>query len=196
MTRTDTVDRIKLKVCSDCIAEEYLSQHVRKSGIQDQCDFCDQASFAISIDDISILVEYAIAEHFNRTLDQPEGAEMWLAKEGMWERRGEPIKDIIVDYANVSDDIAEKILIAIQDRTWDKEAAEMGEENPFDDEAHYEEKGPDDWELMSNWGNFENSIKTESRYFNRQAEIFLDEIFQHVQIFVPFGSSNISTLAA
>jgi hypothetical protein len=53
----------------------------------------------------------------------------------------------------------------------------MHEEDPFGQEAHYTERGVNDAESQAGWLYFEESLKTESRYFNRAAEDILTRIF-------------------
>jgi len=55
----------------------------------------------------------------------------------------------------------------------------LGEENPFDSEAYYDEQGSgEDHELHASWSNLEASLKTEVRLFNRAAEGTLHKVFE------------------
>ena len=56
----------------------------------------------------------------------------------------------------------------------------MGEENPFEEDAQYEEKGVDDYESTAEWRRFEESLMSEGRYFNRTAEDILRSTFENL----------------
>ncbi|MCH7501445.1 MAG: RES domain-containing protein [Nitrospinae bacterium] len=176
------IEEIKAqKVCVLCIDEEYLSKEISKTGIEAQCNYCEHESNVISMEEFSIKVEEAIDTHFVRTPVDPVDYEWVLAKEGKWERHGEPINGVISDYAEISEEIAEDVRKIIDYRTYDYDALKMGEENPFDEDAHYEERGPNDFELQGKWAAFERSIKNESRFFSRFAQNTLDTIFANVK---------------
>ena len=105
-----------------------------------------------------------------------------MIKEGDydWERKGEPIVDIIQEYAHIEPEPAEDIRSVLEDRHYDRESMEMGEEGLFDEDAHYAEADVDDAESQAGWLHFEESLKTEARYFSRTAEWTLKDIFEGI----------------
>jgi hypothetical protein len=56
----------------------------------------------------------------------------------------------------------------------------MGEETEFSEEAYYEEKGADHSKWESEWRRFEESLKTEARFFNQSAVAHLASLFKDV----------------
>jgi hypothetical protein len=58
--------------------------------------------------------------------------------------------------------------------------AQMGEEGPFDDDTHYQEAGIDDHEFAAQWEEFEQSLKTQTRFFNNSAQAILDMLFEGI----------------
>lgn len=105
-----------------------------------------------------------------------------MSKEGDydWEREGDPVVDIIGFYAVINPKPAEDIREVLEDRHSDKERDEMGEEGPFDKEAHYAERDVDDAESQAGWFQFEKNLKSQARYFSRSAEETLKSIFEGV----------------
>ncbi len=51
------------------------------------------------------------------------------------------------------------------------------EEQKFDAEAQYQEKGPDDSKWMAEWRRFETQLKTKTRFFSRDASATLASFF-------------------
>ena len=60
----------------------------------------------------------------------------------------------------------------------DRDSELMGYENPFEEEAHYAESEVDDRESQAGWRHFEDSLKTEARYFSRTGEETLEVNFR------------------
>lgn len=56
----------------------------------------------------------------------------------------------------------------------------MGEECPFSDDSHYVEKDAGHGEFLMLWNNFEQGLKTQSRFFSPSAKLILDQIFEDV----------------
>ncbi|HBB88343.1 MAG TPA: hypothetical protein DC047_12080 [Blastocatellia bacterium] len=134
-----------------------------------------------SIEQLADEIEHALEEHYYRTSTEPSGYEYMRINEfgDDWERKGYPIADVIADCAEITADSAEDIRSVLFDRHDDFELATMGEENPFDEEAQYEEtEDVDDAESQAGWAHFEKSLKTEGRYFNRSAEATLASLFE------------------
>ena len=105
-----------------------------------------------------------------------------MMKEGDydWERQGDRVVDLIGQYAEVEPQPAEDIQNVLSSRNFDKELAEMGEEQPFDDDAHYDKSGVDDAESQAGWLRFEQVLKTEGRFFSSVAEATLTSIFNGI----------------
>jgi hypothetical protein len=126
-------------------------------------------------------IETAFSEHFERTSAEPSGWEYAMRNEGSaWDREGDEVVNVIADAAEIDAAPAEDIRVVLYDRNYDRERAEMGDEGPFDAEACYVEKGPDDIQFQLEWSAFENGLKTEARFFSRSAEATLGVIFEGI----------------
>ena len=75
----------------------------------------------------------------------------------------------IANAAEVSEKIAEDAQRILEERHADFDSAAMGEECEFDSDSYYEEKRANDADLQHSWVNFENRLKTQSRFFNNHS---------------------------
>jgi hypothetical protein len=157
------------RICSECIGEAFLSAEVNQDGTHETCAYCDKPGKTISIDELAERTQGVLEEHFYVTSQDSSRFDD--------ERSGEPIVDVIADAAHIDEDPATHVQQVLEHDNYDHEAAKMQEENPFEEGAHYKEKGPQTYELSAEWSDFETSLKTESRLFNREAEAALDSVF-------------------
>ena len=181
MTDRADIDTKLRRLCSDCVGESYLREKIRLRGAGGVCFYCgEEDRLTFSIEQVADEIEIAIQEHYYCTDSEPSGYEYMMINEldYDWERKGYPIADVIADAAEVTSDAAEDIRSVLFDRHDDFERATMGEENPFDQDAQYEEKDVDDAESQAGWAHFEKSLQTEGRFFNRSAEATIASVFE------------------
>lgn len=182
---TDRVDELEPEdrhLCFECVGEAFLSAEIQKNGRDDVCFYCEREGKTLSIGEIADRIERAVDQHFYHTPTEPSALEYAMIKEGDydWERKGEPLVDIIQEYAHIEPEPAGDIRSVLEARHYDRESIEMGEEGPFDEDAHYAEADVDDAESQAGWLHFEESLKTEARYFSRTAEWTLKDIFEGI----------------
>lgn len=176
----ETTEVASRRICYDCVQEEYLSNEIQKTGETAECNYCQETQKTFSIDNMADEIEAAFERHYFRTSIDPSGHEYALQKEGLWERAGEPIGFAISESAEIDEEPAEDIRQILDYRTYDHELAQMGEEHPFEEEAQYEPKSPDDIEFQLEWAVFERGIQTESRFFSKSGQGVLNSIFGEV----------------
>jgi hypothetical protein len=127
-------------------------------------------------------IEGAFDAHFRRTSTEPNDFEYMMLRDKEsnydWARHGEEIVWAIANAAEVDEKIATDVQQFLGERHSDYEMAKMGEECEFASDSYYESKGPNDIELRENWRYFEESLKTETRFFNRYAEATLAGVFE------------------
>jgi hypothetical protein len=168
-------------VCFACVGDSFLSGSIKGSTEQHTCSYCHTTREVISIEAFADEIEGAFNRHYRRTATEPDDYEYMLLRDKEssydWERHGEPVVDAIANAAEVDETIAEDAQRILGDRHSDFDAAAMGEECEFDGDSYYEEKGASDADLQHSWVSFEHSLKTESRYFNREAEAVLTSLF-------------------
>lgn len=168
------------RLCSECVGEEFLSAKIMNDGEQITCFYCGVAGKTFSIDELADEIETAIGEHFHQSPTEPSALEYSLIKESdhIWHRDGEPLAEVIGWSAEVDEAPAEDICAVLEERHSDMELAKMGEESPFDSDSYYVEKSINDQEYILQWKYFENSLKSEARFFSRTAEATLASIFE------------------
>jgi hypothetical protein len=180
---TSDDDEIEHKcVCFACAGEAHLSDRIHAAGKKQTCSYCGETLEAISIEELADHIEGAFDRHYQRTSTEPDDYEFMLQRDREssyeWERHGDPIKYAIVNAADVTEKIAEDVQQILEERYADFDADAMGEETPFAGDSYYEEVKADDVDLRHEWRNFENSLKTESRFFNKGAEAVLAALFE------------------
>ncbi len=173
---TEIKDR---RLCSGCIGEAFLRAEIEKEGESDTCHYCGNQGLTISIDEMADRIETVFEQHYQCTATEPSSMEYAMIKEGDYggEREGEPVVYAIGSAAEIDEAPAEDIRRVLEDRHGDFERDQMGEEGPFDEGSHYIEKEVDDIELQEDWRYFEDSLKTEARFFNGSAEAILKRVF-------------------
>lgn len=182
MRNVEASELEKQRICSSCIGEAFLKAEVDRVGESAECAYCEKKGRTISIGELADYIASAFEDHFERTPTEPDGFEYAALKDPendyQWERKGDPVTYVIGDVAQIDEEPAEDVRVVLSERDYDVEDAKMGEESPYDEEAHYEEKAPEDYELRADWSYFQQSLKTETRFFNREAEGILDSIFK------------------
>jgi RES domain/HEPN/RES N-terminal domain 1 len=177
-TDDDTEEKF---VCHACVGDSFLSDSIQQRGEQHACSYCQTTQEAISIEDLADEIEGAFDRHYRRTSTEPNDYEHMMLRDKDsnydWDRHGEPVVDAIATAAEINDTIAEDVQRILEDRHADFDSAAIGEECEFDGDSYYEEKRASDADLQHSWVSFENSLKTQSRYFNREAEAVLTSLF-------------------
>lgn len=182
MKFSDDVDDLKAyRICPDCVGESYLSAKIEKSDERDTCTYC-QAKDAptISVEELADEIAGAFERHYEQRSTEPDGIEYAMSKEFGWSRHGDLVADVIAEAAEIDGDPAEHVRLILEHENEDFERAQMGEEGPFDDDTHYQEAGIDDHEFAAQWEEFEQSLKTQTRFFNNSAQAILDMLFEGI----------------
>jgi hypothetical protein len=169
------------RICHECVGETFLSDEIEQQGQIASCAYCGQTRQSYSIEEMADRIETAFEDHYRRTSDQPDSWQQSLLADREssyeWERSGEPVVDAIESAAEVPRGAAEDIQTVLDDRHGDFESAAMGEETEFAGDSYYEEKGPSDFEWQEEWRAFEQSLKTEARFFSRSGAVHLASVF-------------------
>jgi len=171
-------DTEEIRVCYECIGDDFLKKEVRSKGKQAVCSYCEKELETITIKSLAEQVHAIIEEHFSLTSDQPSPLEYAMSKESDWdwERAGDPVDQIIAEIANLEEEIAKDIQEHLSAQ-FGYPTIEYWEEDPYGDDAQYEKRKIDDWQFRESWSFFCREIKTRSRFFSRYAQNALKEIF-------------------
>jgi len=170
-------------VCADCIGEDYLADLITRSGTPAMCYYCSINGQTITIEELSEHVEQAFDQHYVRTASEPEGYEYYVQREtGNWARSGEPVAEVIAQMLVTDEAIAEDVREVLDDKTSDWDGITCGEEQPFSDEAHYEETTfVDHTSISEEYRQFEAVIIEQARYFSPETRRFLGSLFGELE---------------
>jgi RES domain len=176
------ISQLKTKrICSDCVDEPCLEDQI---ATHDQCSYCGQPGQTFTIAEMADRIETAFEQHYERTSDQPSYLELMMLKDKElnyeWEREGFPTIYAISGAALIREQPARDIQEVLSDRYADWESMQIGDETEFDAGACYAEKGPNPREWQAQWFLFEEKLKTENRFFSRDAAATLEMIFKDI----------------
>lgn len=164
----------KRRICRGCIGEAYLRDHLEWQSTPDGgCHYCDETDETVALTELADWIDAAFAEHYEQTPTEPEPIE----ERDNWERRGQRTTLAIQEASEIDVGPAEDVRRILEARHYDRHSVKAGEETPFDDDAHYELKEPDDFDLDLDWQNLEHDLKTGTRFFSRIATIAFETIF-------------------
>jgi hypothetical protein len=171
---TERDDSDETYICHGCIGDPFLKKEVRRDGRERECHFCGKTRVAWPLEELAERVQHVIGEHFRITPSDPRDEGFAYDKDMDWERRGDPVADIIAEIAGLESEPAE----AIRERLSESfDAFAGGYEDPFGSDTHYEEGRPDTHGFRESWEFFRQEIRTRSRFFGRHAQRALEEIF-------------------
>ena len=178
MFRIDPEEQV---VCASCIGDDYLKRQVDTEE-QWSCSYCSQPGHTVSIAELASIMDRAFENHYALVDDQPSAFErVWMREKFGPGYEGDPVTFVISDAAGVEETIAEDIRKVLEEEHFDFESAKMGERNPFAEEAHYVALRPDDIEYRHSWFQFENDLKTKTRFFSVAAQETLCDVFQDIK---------------
>lgn len=173
-------DAEEIKICTQCINDSYLKNEIEENHQPGTCSYCGMSGNEVSLQDLGDRVHGVLDEQFYPTATHPEGIDYTLAKEGLWERGGSPVAEVIGDIAGLDYKIAEDIREYLSDVHGYIEVKEGGED-PYADDAQYEQQGPDSLNFHDTWESFSQQVRWRSRFFSQYAEVDLDSIFGNLE---------------
>jgi hypothetical protein len=164
------------KVCIGCIGDSFLREEVRESAAEGTCSYCENDDRVVALEDLAHHIHEVLQAQFDLTSSEPVGYDYYLAKEGRWNRPGDPVAVVIADMAGLDEEISEDIREHLSG-IYGYRARKDGEEDPYGYEAQYEERGPNDYNFHDTWEGFCQRLKWRSRFFSEYAEEDLNSIF-------------------
>jgi hypothetical protein len=170
------------RVCDECIGERYVSQLITSTGTTAVCDYCLAEAPTLSVGELGSCVEHAIGQHFVLTAREPEGFDYYVQREtGVWDRRGDSVADVIARILEADEQVADEIRECLDDRTSDWDSVAIGEEQPFETDAYYEEASRvDHSKLSEQYRHFERLVTEEARYFSPESRLILGSLFERL----------------
>lgn len=172
------------RICYGCVGEAYLAKQIEKDGQPGVCAYCGDTLACITVEELADRIETAFDHHYVRTDNYPDSwQERAMAdreSDYVWEREGQPVAEAIEEAASIPSDAASDVQEILDNRHGDFDSAAMGEETEFSGDAHYEVKGASARAWHEEWRSFEQSLKTEARFFSRSAAELLARVFGQI----------------
>ncbi|WP_198118382.1 RES family NAD+ phosphorylase [Massilia rhizosphaerae] len=175
-------------ICFECIGESYLSEQTRLFGEKGkECSYCGEEDTSVfPIEYIADHVSTVFDHSYSLTPNEPNAYESMLLADDEndydWEREGEAPIDIVADIVNVSYEIAEDVINALDSANQVDERRNPGAEAPFNSEARYESVGRDEEESEKTWESLTYGLHHSARFFNTGLRSFLDSLFSDIHI--------------
>jgi len=162
-------------VCHRCIGDAYLKDEISKMGKLHKCIICMKRRKAIPFEELCQRVHVIVSEEYVATSDD------WDERE--WRRDGEDIDSVLYEVLEVDGALIDAVKAHLSDLHYTYEEAQIGEEDPYGDAAHYVPRQANDFNLHGAWSEFEAEIRTRARFFSKTAESILDDIFGELNRF-------------
>jgi hypothetical protein len=191
----DTKER---RLCFECVGEKFLRAEIERDGGDRTCFYCEQDRKTFSIGQVANFVYAGLSEFFDRPEQYPPDLEaqpehMARDRGGEPPDKGRRVADVIKEEAGICDTAAEDVRSVLAERYQQNpdlterqeddvaEAIGVDQAGFFDAETHYvKRKSVDAWDFEGDWGLFEESLKRNTRYFNRTAEQILTTVFEGI----------------
>lgn len=172
-------------ICHRCVGETFLSGLIQGTGARAKCAYCfGQTRRCWTIENLTDHIERAFAEHYSRTVSEPEDWQLSMLRDKEstyeWGREGSCTKDAVEMAAGITGQALDDVVEILSERHFDFDSAAMGEECEFDATAHYVETTISSTIWEEKWTSFENTLRTEARYYGREAAAHLTELFSGI----------------
>ncbi|CAM2929458.1 RES domain-containing protein [Rariglobus hedericola] len=168
------------RLCARCVQEPYLKDIIETSGEEVDCDYCDFHGRSLALEEVAALIEKAFGQHY----------EQITANDDFDKLIGEELSNVIADAAEISEDCAEDIREIIDNKTSGAPDEQYGDD-PFNADACYARKSPDDIYYQEKWHYFEHSIKTRARFFSRTGYDTLKEVFAELDAYRTYNRQSV-----
>jgi hypothetical protein len=163
------------KLCARCIGETFLRQLVEELGNASTCSYCQQVAPIIGLDTLIIPVHQMFTDHFVQVSD-PDDDDIEPTETDLGP--GELVETIIQRTMVIDDAPAEDIRRVLDHLHGDY----VDEEGPYDECTYHAQAEPDDSRFVHDWSWFEYNLKTDARFFSRDALDRLRNVFQDLEL--------------
>jgi len=184
------VNRAAKWICAGCVCETHLKGQIQTSGEAQRCSYCAAVAPCYSIGQLAEIVDRAFRQHFRRTDDEPDFYEGMLRADSEldyeWERQGEPVEEVIAREVGLDEEAGSDLLAVLADHY--AESTSGVSETEYSPGSHYEEASQDSRRWHRDWREFEDSLKSESRFFNDKAAKVLASVFDGIEGMQTWGN--------
>lgn len=172
-------------ICYGCVGEDFLSDEIKRTGLLNTCFYCESEDTATLLQaDIAERVQKVFEHSYVLTNTEPSGIEYMMMNDSEssydWEREGEDAANIVEQITKVRFHIAEDIVAVLNQQSNIDYRRDPGAEEPFAEEARYEETGIDAYSLQSTWEEMKYELHHNARFFNQRLGSFLGDLFSDI----------------
>ncbi|MEZ2442794.1 RES family NAD+ phosphorylase [Chitinophaga sp. RCC_12] len=180
----EDIDKIKKKcICLNCISEKHVKSVIGLTGKKRKCSYCNKKELTIGL---GAFAEW-IGDVFDNFLYKTSEELDYLQN-----REGDPILYVIQEVADIDIEAAGDVRQILEVDRYSHEFAEMGEEQEFDENSHYDYLEIDGKEWNDEWlKKFVFPLKNVSRFFNKDVAEHLNNLFQDINRLVTKDKAKI-----
>ncbi|HEJ1089787.1 TPA: RES domain-containing protein [Serratia marcescens] len=159
------------RVCHGCIGESYVKSFVQRNGdVNGKCEYCRSRKKSIPLVDVAGMMHSVFLNFYYPITDD----ECYYSG-----RNGDSADQIISDELGLdSEDLTSDILEILKSEF---DSSSPDEYSLYDYDFLYANVNYDSGELDVAWDKMLDSLKSESRYFNKGVKIFLDNLFSDIE---------------
>ncbi|WHI48959.1 RES domain-containing protein [Microbulbifer sp. VAAF005] len=186
-------------VCSTCIGDRFKQEQVVNEGVITDCDFCrSKDTQTMELEVLAKEIHTIFENHFWMTSPEPEGFDVYLAREGRWEQPGDPISHIIGDLLESdNEDLISAICEYLFEEFGPAGSDALIDPAPYDGDSLYIRAPIKHYEFQESWDSLRQEITHHARFFNKKAEAALEHLFHGVgDLETPEGSPVIRVLSS
>lgn len=168
-------------ICASCVEEAFLRCEIELKGTYVKCSFCSLEGMAFSIIDLAHRVHEAFSIHYYKSSNSPTDYDQFRINEvpGFeFIRKGSPVIKAIMGAAGICKEAAVQIQQHLYNEHLDLDT--YWEESDYDSDSFYVKNIVSSGSMVQDWGNFERSLKTESRFYNSEGFRQLETIFSEI----------------
>lgn len=173
-------------VCSSCVGEAHLRAEIERAGDIGRCSFCARTQRRYSLKQIADRIDEAFNNHYQRMQaeifdEDPSDVDLELIFGPFYIDPGLPVVEAIKAGAGVSGRIATEVRKALEEKHLDWEGEQGGQERKYGRNSCYRRIDADGYRFHFAWVRFEESLRSEARFFSQSAADHLSSIFSGME---------------
>lgn len=144
------------RICRQCVGDPILSAWITEEGAQGSCEICSDERTSVPISDLKWRIDEVFKSHFRPGF-------------------GADAATIFMKIAGIPESLARSLHEELSELYGQLEA--RGKSDNHYDAEEFVEDGPIEPPDNGRWSAFQTTIRRDARFFNNEAEAWLDDIF-------------------
>ena len=169
-------------VCFACVQDQFLAEEIRVEGHCRPCHYCGNTQEATTLRSLADRIHDVLQRQFELApLEWHDQIEHFGFHGGVWDRRGEDVTDLIAKVAGLSEELACAVRCVLSN-IYAPEEVSIPDVAPYDIDAVYRERNPDDGPFRITWAEFCEEVVSQARFFGYEAEEKLKDVFGNLSM--------------